>query len=413
VRLIEATSKALLARYGLKSPDGRLCTRAQDAQAAAAQISGPVFVKAQIPYGDRASLGLVAKVDDPDGVREYAAQLLGRAVEGATISSVLVEAAVDPELSVYLSAHVDGEAGARILRIGLGGGAGYRPGDAEIEVPVPTTGLEVYEIRNLIGGAGLAGATREAVTRAATAVVRAAREWHAYTIEVNPLFISAGDAIAIDAKAELDDYSLATVPDRALLPEQAESAREREARQFQEQDHRGSFRFVQLVDENEVDSGQGGAPAGKDEAGAGQAGALVGSHSVGGGESLVVFDALATVGLRPANYCDTSGAPSQEKVAFAAQLIASQPHIAGYFFSSCIANQPLSVTAAGLVAGFAAAGWRGPTVVRIAGNEEQQARAIVEQWASDNGIPATVVGREVDEWDAAKMLADVLSGERG
>src|SRR6201999_3442485 len=80
--------------------------------------------------------------------------------------------------------------------------------------------------------------------------------------------------------------------------------------------------------------------------------ALVGSHSVGGGESLVVFDALAAVGLRPANYCDTSGAPSQAKVAFAAELIASQPHIRGLFFSSCIATRPLSVRAAGLVEGF-------------------------------------------------------------
>ena len=164
---------------------------------------------------------------------------------------------------------------------------------------------------------------------------------------------------------------------------------------FQEQDHRGSFRYVQLVDESEtVDDDR----------------PLVGSHSVGGGESLVVFDALDSVGLRPANYCDTSGAPSQEKVAFAAQLIAAQPHIAGYFFSSCIANQPLSVTANGLVTGFEQAGWRGPTVVRIAGNQEAEAREIVEAWAAKHGVPATIVGRELHEWQAAQLLADALAG---
>lgn len=403
MRLIEASSKALLARYGLNAPDGRLCESAQEGRAAATEIGCPVYVKAQIPYGDRATLGLVARADDPDQAAAQVGALLGRAVEGMTVSSVLVEAAIEPELSVYISAHVDGEAGARILRIGVGGGAGYDPGRAEINVPIPAAGLEVFEIRNLVGGAGLTGRAREGVTRAAVAVVMAAREWHAYTIEVNPLFLTAAGPVAIDAKAELDDYSLKTVPDRSLLPEQTESPRERRARVCQEQDHRGSFRFVQLVDEDEVGAGDGNGSA---------EGPLVGSHSVGGGESLVVFDALAAVGLRPANYCDTSGAPSREKVAFAAELIASQPHIAGFFFSSCIANQPLSVTAAGLVEGFEAANWRGPTVVRIAGNEEAQAREMVEDWARQAGVPAIVVGREIDEWDAAKLLADQLQPAR-
>jgi succinyl-CoA synthetase beta subunit len=395
MRLIEAASKRLLARYGLKSPDGRLCGSADEARTVAKEVGCPGYVKAQIPYGDRASLGLIARVEDPDAAAAKTQELIGRAVEGIAVGSVLVEAAVEPLRSVYLSAHVDGQAGARILSIGLGGGAGYRPDTAEVRAAVPGHGLETYEIRRLLGAVGLAGAEREAITRAANAVVQAAREWHAYTIEVNPLFVTEAGAVAIDAKAELDDYSLAIVPDRSLLPEQTESPREHAARVFQQQDHRGSFRFVQLVEEGEGH------------------GTLVGSHSVGGGESLVVFDALDAVGLRPANYCDTSGAPSQEKVAFAAELIASQPHIAGFFFSSCIANQPLSVTAAGLVAGFEAAGWTGPTVVRIAGNQEDQARAMVEDWAQRTGNPADVVGREVDEWDAARMLADKLAAGSG
>ncbi|MGH2802443.1 MAG: ATP-grasp domain-containing protein [Thermoleophilaceae bacterium] len=394
MRLVEDSSKALLARYGLPAPAGRLCFSADECRSAAAELGCPVYVKAQIPFGDRAALGLVAKVVTPDEAAQQVDDLIGRAVEGMTVTSVLVETAVEPELIVYLSAHVDDAAGARILRVGLGGGAGYSPKEAEVQVPIPLGGLETFELRKLLSATGLRGAQRESVTRAAGAVARASREWHAYTIEVNPLFVTADGAVAIDAKAELDDYSLASMPDRSLLPEQTESQREREARRFQEGDHRGSFRFVQLVDEAEAVG----------------AGRLVGSHSVGGGESLVVFDALQAVGLRPANYCDTSGAPSREKVAFAAQLIASQPHIAGFFFSSCIANQPLSVTAAGLIDGFDAARWRGPTVVRIAGNEEEQARAIVEAWAEQTGVPATVVGREVDEWEAAELLAAALVG---
>jgi len=395
VRLTEATSKALLARYGLPAPVGRSCESPEQVGTAAEEIGCPVYVKAQIPYGDRASLGLVVKAETPEDALIGAAELIGSAVEGTVVTSVLVEAAIQADVSVYVSAHVDGNVGARILRIGLGGGSGYVPESAEVRIAVPRGGLETFQIRGLLEPTGLTGPSREAVVRAVQAVLRAALEWHAYTIEVNPLFVTTSGPVAIDAKAELDDYSLELVPDPGLLPTEAESPRELAARRFQAQDHRGSFRFVQLVDEAEAPPA-GGPP-------------LVGSHSVGGGESLVVFDALDAVGLRPANYCDTSGAPSRAKVAFAAELIASQPHIEGFFFSSCIANQPLSVTAGGLVDGFTAAGWHGPTVIRIAGNEEDLARGVVEEWARRTEAPAIVVGREVDEWEAARLLADVLA----
>lgn len=397
MRLIESASKELLGRYGLRAPEGRLCTTPEEAGEAAQALGGDVFVKAQIPFGDRASLGLVARVGSAQDAAATAAEHLSRAVDGMRVGSVLVEQAVPPDLSVYISVHVDDAEASRILRIGHGGGAGYHADEAQVREVVPVGGMELFRVRTLVGALGLRGAQREAVTRAAWAVLRAAREWHAYTVEVNPLFVSDAGALAIDAKVELDDYSLPLVPDRELLPEQEEAPREREAREYHEHDHRGSLRYVQLVDEREVEAHAGSH--------------IVGSHSVGGGESMVVFDALAEVGLVPANYCDTSGAPSREKVACATRIIASQPHIAAYFFSSCIANQPLSVTAAGLVDGFEAAGWRGPTLVRIAGNQDEQAQQMIREWAQRAGVEATVVGREVDEWEAAEMLARELGTE--
>ena len=131
----------------------------------------------------------------------------------------------------------------------------------------------------------------------------AARDWHAYTVEVNPLFVTADGAVAIDAKARARRLQ----PQAAFPTEPAAGAgrvpaRARGPRAFRS----GSPRLVPLRPARRRGRQQRERP-------------LVGSHSVGGGESLVVFDALDAVGLRPANYCDTSGAPSQEKVAFAAR----------------------------------------------------------------------------------------------
>src|SRR4051812_33580387 len=123
MRLIEATSKELLARYGLQAPAGRLCTSADEARAAAEELGTKVYVKAQIPFGDRATHGLVVAANDPDAAARETESLLGRVVEGLEVTSVIVEAAAEPEESAYISTHVDDEAGARILRVGIGGGA--------------------------------------------------------------------------------------------------------------------------------------------------------------------------------------------------------------------------------------------------------------------------------------------------
>jgi succinyl-CoA synthetase beta subunit len=391
MRLLEVTAKEILSRYGIEPPPGRECRSVDEIRSAAVELGPEVYLKAQIAIGDRATQGLVRSVGDPDEAVAIGGAYLGRAVDGMSIESTLVEAAIPPDESLYVSIHVEDAERARVLYLGWGGGQGYQRDAAEVQAALPVDAIDLDAARILVDGLGVDGARREALAHVVLGLSSAAREWHAYTVEINPLFLVGDAAVAIDAKMELDDYSLATVPEPGLLPPQVESPREVEARTYQQSDHRGSFRYVQLIEPDGVTG-----PT------------VVGSHSVGGGESLVVFDALESVGLQPANYCDTSGAPPKEKMAFAARLIASQPHIAGYFFSTCIANQPLSITANGLVEGFEASGWRGPTVCRIAGNQEAEAREIVQAWATANDVPSLIVGREYDEWQAAAALADLL-----
>jgi succinyl-CoA synthetase beta subunit len=225
----------------------------------------------------------------------------------------------------------------------------------------------------------------------AEAATRCARDWHLYTLEVNPLLLTTEGACAVDVKMETDDYASALAPDPSKLVDPLEDCRESRARRYQREDHRGSLRYVQLIPE-----------------GADIDGPLVGTHSVGGGESLVVLDALDEAGVHAANYCDTSGSPSREKVAFAAELVAGQPHIDSLFFSSCIANQPLSVTANGLTDGLRRVGWDRPAVMRIAGNEEDEAIEILRAWGSEIEAPVEVYGRDVDEWTAAGRMAELL-----
>jgi succinyl-CoA synthetase beta subunit len=394
-RLAEFDAKEILRKAGIRTPDGRLCTTSAEALQAAREIEGPWYVKAQVPVGDRAALDAIRAAELPESVEAYAADMLSRTFEGLSPSGVLVERAIAALDTFYCAIRVDDIEKRRVLVFERGGGSGFNP---EESCPLLVLGAstEGYEIRSSLRRRGLHSSELVQLTDFCQRLVGVAESWHTYVVEVNPLFLTADGVVAVDAKMELDDYSAASYPEPIHGADMTSSPREEEALRIQSVDHRGTFRFVQLVPESDV-------------RGAG----LVGSHAVGGGESMVILDALASAGLSAANYCDTSGSPSREKVAAAARLIASQTHIEGYFFSSCIANQPLSVTAGGLVDGFVEADWKGPTVIRIAGNEEDEAIQIVESWGADVEGPVRVFGRDTDEWSAAAFLAELLKERHG
>ena len=56
----------------------------------------------------------------------------------------------------------------------------------------------------------------------------------------------------------------------------------------------------------------------------------VGYHPIGGGSAMMGLDALNAVGLKAANYADTSGNPVAAKIYRVAKATLSQPNIEGY-----------------------------------------------------------------------------------
>jgi succinyl-CoA synthetase beta subunit len=393
-RLLEFQIKSILSDFGISSPEGQLCNDAQSAKDAAATLGGVVYVKAQVRAGDRAAVGAVRRCEKTDDVAAVAQEILDMTVSGLPVEGVLVEEAVDGVWFGYAAVSIAEDPARRILRFSTRGGVGFDPATAELEMDFDDARYS-HRIRRALREVGVASNQLVAVTTFLSALVDAVATWSAYTIEVNPVVYGAGGVIAVDAKADLDDYSKHLIPTPTLLDVAYENESERRASEYQAKDYRGSLRYVQLI-EPSVERSQH----------------YVASHSVGGGESMIVLDALATVGLLPTNYCDTSGSPSVEKVAFASALVAGQPHIAGLLFSTCIANQRLSVTAEGLLRGWDEVKWRGPSVVRFAGNESEEARALVLKWATERSAPVLVIGEESDEWAAAALLAELLENSQ-
>lgn len=390
-RLLEHQVKDILESEGFVVPNRRLCSTVEEVNDACEALAVPVYLKAQVLAGDRARSGGVQKCNSSLEATRAAEDMLGSTVQGLPVDSVLVEAATSGSWEGYASVALEENPPRRVLRFSRTGGTGFDPTQAEISMDL-IDAREPHRVRRALVRAGTPSDEVNPLTDALVRLAGTAERWCAYTLELNPIIMTASGVVPLDAKADLDDYSKALVPDPRYLEHEEKDPRERAARDYQSTDHRGSLRYVQLIPESE-----------------GYADNRVASHSVGGGESMVVLDALDSAELQPTNYCDTSGSPSSDKVATAAALVAGQRHISGLLFSTCIANQPLSVTAEGLLEGWRRVGWNGPTVVRFAGNQAEQAREMVKAWAAEVGAPARVVGEETDEWMAARLLAELLA----
>ncbi len=128
---------------------------------------------------------------------------------------------------------------------------------------------------------------------------------------------------------------------------------------------------------------------------------------------MMSMDAILNRGYKLANFVDTSGNPPASKVYRAARLILAQEGIDGYFASgSGVASQEQFHSARGLVKAFMEVPLTVPAVIRLGGNAEERAIAILER--AQKKIPAPVEGYGKDDTPefCAIRLDSLIKGSR-
>ena len=156
-------------------------------------------------------------------------------------------------------------------------------------------------------------------------------------------------------------------------------------------DYRGTFYFIQM------------------EQGFRKGDRYVGFHGAGGGGSMMSMDAALKEGFRIANFTDTSGNPPASKVYRAAKIILSQPGIDGYFASgSGVASQEQFHSARGLIKAFWEENPGIPAVIRLGGNQEERAIAILTEGAKHLAAPLEAFGKNDSADACAARLRTLL-----
>ena len=357
----EYQAKAVLREFGVPVPRGIAAFSVEEAEKAAKELGGPVWVvKAQIHAGGRGKAGGVKVVKSIDDVKHEAARLLGSTLvthqtgpHGKQVRRLYIEEGSAIDREYYLSALVD-RATSRVAFVAS------TEGGMEIEEVArtsperilsfsvdPAIGFMPHYARRVAGALGL---NRELTKQAEAVLPKLYAAFLAKDmslLEINPLVVTkSGQLICLDAKIGFDDNALYRHPDIVALRDlHEEDEKEIEASKY-------DLNYVALD-------------------------GTIGCMVNGAGLAMATMDIIKLYGEAPANFLDVGGSATKEKVAAAFKIITSDHNVKGILVNIFGGIMKCDVIAEGVVAAVRDVGLRVPLVVRLEGTNVELGKEII------------------------------------
>jgi malate-CoA ligase subunit beta len=363
----EYQAKEILARFGVAVPRGGLAYSPEQASYRAQGLGGGRWVvKAQIHSGGRGEAGGVKVCGGYAEVEAAAASMLGRRLAtrqtgapGKTVFRLWVEEAADIAREIYLGFVLDRKT-ERVMVVASGSGgmeieqiAARDPGSILRMVVEPAVGLLDFQARELAFGLDLDAAQIGRAVAVFKGAYRAFRDLDATMVEINPLIVTAaGELVALDAKMSFDDNALFRRPQVSELRDKSqEDPREAYAAD------RG-LSYVGLE---------------------GNIGCMIN----GAGLAMATMDMIKLAGGEPANFLDIGGGASPERVLKAFRTVLMDEGVKVVLVNIFAGINRCDWVAEGVVQAFRQADIKVPVVVRLAGTNVEEGRAII----ANSGLP--------------------------
>ena len=369
----EYQAKALLKGYGAPVAEGVAIFSAEEAEAAAKQLPGPLYVvKSQIHAGGRGKgkfkeLGPDAKggvrlAFSIDEAKAHAKEMFGNTLvtaqtgeAGKQVNRLYIEDGADIARELYCSLLVDRSVGRVAFVVSTEGGmdieavAHDTPEKIHTIAIDPEAGVTAADVAAISKALELSGAAAEDAKSLFPALYKAFVEKDMALLEVNPLIVMKNDHLRVlDAKMSFDGNALFRHDDvRALRDETEEDAKEIEASKW-------DLAYVALD---------------------GNIGCMVN----GAGLAMATMDIIKLYGKEPANFCDVGGGAGKEKVAAAFKIITADPKVEGILVNIFGGIMKCDVIATGVIAAARQVSLQVPLVVRLEGTNVELGKKLLAE----------------------------------
>ncbi|CZT33357.1 ADP-forming succinate--CoA ligase subunit beta [Rhizobium sp. 9140] len=393
----EYQAKALLKSFGAPVAEGVAIFSADEAEAAAKSLPGPLYVvKSQIHAGGRGK-GKFKELspDAKGGVRlaktieeavSHSKEMLGNTLvtkqtgdAGKQVNRLYIEDGADIDRELYLSILVDRAVGQVSFVVSTEGGmdietVAHDTPEKIINVAIdPVAGVTAENLDALTSALKLEGEAKADGERLFPILYKAFVEKDMSLLEVNPLIVMTNGRLRVlDAKMSFDGNALFRHEDVVALRDKTEEdAKEIEASKY-------DLAYVALD---------------------GNIGCMVN----GAGLAMATMDIIKLYGAEPANFLDVGGGATKEKVTAAFKIITADPAVKGILVNIFGGIMKCDVIAEGVIAAVKDVGLTVPLVVRLEGTNVDLGKKII----NESGL--NVISAD-DLDDAAQKIVAAVKG---
>lgn len=365
MRLYEYEAKKLFGKFGIPVPGNELAGNRESVISSASKISLPVVLKSQVLVGGRGKAGGIKVVARKENLASRADELFGLKIKGFPVNSILVEKALDIKKELYLGITIN-RADYKITVIASDSGG------VDIESVASETPEKIHRVEldiddrffpfHAIGLAGRIGLPSEMVrdfAKIAGGLFKFFRSYDAKLAEINPLVVTGeGKLMAADARVSLDDDALFRHPDLAEMGiekrhEEGElTPREQRAREW-------GIPYLDLDGD-------------------------IGMFPGGAGFGIMGNDFIEYFGGKPANFMDSGGGPSPERIAKMLILLDENPQVKVIFGARFGGISRCDDFARGVIIFLKEHGLSKPMVMRMTGNMWQEGVRIFNDAKKEN-----------------------------
>jgi len=353
MRLYEFEGKKLFADFKIPVPEGKIATSPAKAEAIAKELNKPLVLKSQVLTGGRGKAGGIKAVENPADAKKIAEDLFKLKIKGYSVEKILIEPKLDIRQEIYLGVTIDRVNYKLVVIASAEGGVDIEETAEKSPEKVTRRSFDIdaalYTF-NAIDISKSIGLPSESVKSAASIIINLFKLFKAYDAklaEINPLVITNdGELIAADSRISLDDDAVFRHPDLAAMGiekrhEEGEmTSREQQAKEW-------GIPYLDL-DGN------------------------IGMFPGGAGFGIMGNDFIHYYGGKPANFMDSGGGPTPERLAKMLVLLDDNPNVKAIFGARFGGISRCDDFAKGVIMFLKDHGLSKPMVCRMTGNMWQE-----------------------------------------
>ncbi len=360
MRLYEFEGKELFKKFKIPVPESHLISSANEAVAAVNEIGAPAVLKSQVLTGGRGKAGGIKIVKTVDEAKTSAQDLFGLAIKGFPVESLLVELKLDIKQEYYIGITID-RANYMLVVIASGEGGVDIEETAEkhperiVKKPISIEEeLYTFDALAIAKQIGIPAALLKQGAAIIVSLYNVFKKYDAKLVEINPLVLTAeNELIAADSRVSLDDDAVFR---HSELKEMGIEMRHEEGEMTPRECQATGWGIPYLDLDGDIGMFPGGA-----------------------GFGIMGNDFIHYYGGKPANFMDSGGGPTPERLAKMLVLLDENPNVKAIFGARFGGISRCDDFAKGVIMFLKDHGLSKPMVMRMTGNMWQEGVRIFEE----------------------------------